>query len=186
MKTRYYKIIDGKTVFYGGEIIIIGDRQIINPTEEQLLEAGWQIYVQPPVPESTPQQLLEQARVEKLMEIESYDSSSDVNECLIHYNGETIPYWADKTTRTTLKEAVRDCIAVGISTYRLDLRDYGVSIDIDCELMLGMLQELEVYAIRCYNKTTDHIYAVKAMDNIEDIEGYDFRSDYPSKLEFSV
>ena len=183
MKTRYYKIIDGKTVFYGGEIIIIGDRQVINPTEEQLLEAGWLVWEEP---EPTPQQLLEQARQEKLMEIESYDSSSDVNECLIHYNGETIPYWADKTTRTTLKEAVMDCIAVGIETYRLDLRDYGVSIDIDCELMLGMLQELEVYAIRCYNKTTDHIYAVKAMDNIEDIEAYDFRSNYPSKLEFSV
>ena len=81
---------------------------------------------------------------------------------------------------------MRDCIAVGIETYRLDLRDYGVSIDIDCELMLGMLQELEVYAIRCYNKTTDHIYAVKAMDSIEDIQSYDYQSDYPSKLEFSV
>ena len=185
MKTRYYKIIDGKTVFYGGEIIIIGDRQIINPTEEQLTECGGIKYV-PEVYTPTPQQLLEQARQEKLMEIESYDNSQEVNECLIHYQGETIPYWADKTTRTTLKEAVRDCISVGIETYRLDLRDYGVSIDIDCELMLGMLQELEVYAIRCYNKTTDHIYAVKAMDSIEDIQAYDYQSDYPSKLEFSV
>ena len=185
MNKRYYKIIDGKTVFHKDPLMVNG-MQIYNPSEELLLAAGWMEYVEPPVPEPTPQQLLEQARVEKLMEIESYDSSSDVNECLIHYNGETIPYWADKTTRTTLKEAVRDCIAVGISTYRLDLRDYGVSIDIDCELMLGMLQELEVYAIRCYNKTTDHIYAVKAMDNIEDIQAYDYQSDYPSKLEFSV
>ena len=181
---KYYKEIDGEKVFFKNPLIM-DDRQIINPTEEQLTECGWIKYV-PEVYTPTPIQLLEQARVEKLMEIESYDSSSDVNECLIHYNGDIIPYWADKTTRTTLKEAVRDCIAVGIETYRLDLRDYGVSIDIDCELMLGMLQELEVYAIRCYNKTTDHIYAVKAMDNIEDIEGYDFRSDYPSKLEFSV
>lgn len=184
MKQRYYKLIEGKKVFFNG-ILIVGDRQVINPTSEQLESHGWIKYV-PEVYTPTPQQLLEQARVEKLMEIESYDSSSDVNECLIHYQGETIPYWADKTTRTTLKEAVRDCIAVGIETYRLDLRDYGVSIDIDCELMLGMLQELEVYAIRCYNKTTDHIYAVKAMDSIEDIQSYDYQSDYPSKLEFSV
>ena len=183
MNKRYYKIIDGKTVFYGGEIIIIGDRQIINPTKEQLLEAGWLVWEEP---QPTPQQLLEKARQEKIMEIESYDNSQEVNECLIHYNGETIPYWADKTTRTTLKEAVRDCIAVGLDKYRLDLREYGVSMEIDCELMLGMLQELEVYAIRCYNKTTDHIYAVKAMDNIEDIEAYDYQSDYPSKLEFSI
>lgn len=181
---QYYKEIDGEKVFFKNPLIM-DDRQVINPTEEQLTECGWIKYV-PEVYTPTPIQLREQARVEKLTEIESYDSSSDVNECLIHYQGETIPYWADKTTRTTLKEAVRDCIAVGISTYRLDLRDYGVSIDIDCELMLGMLQELEVYAIRCYNKTTDHIYAVKALDNIEDIEAYDFRSDYPSKLEFSI
>ena len=185
MNKRYYKIIDGKTVFYGGEIIIIGDRQVINPTSEQLESQGWMEYV-PEVYTPTPIQLREQARQEKLTEIESYDSSSDVNECLIHYNGETIPYWADKTTRTTLKEAVRDCIAVGLDKYRLDLREYGVSMEIDCELMLGMLQELEVYAIRCYNKTTDHIYAVKALDNIEDIQSYDYQSDYPAKLEFSV
>ena len=181
---KYYKEIDGEKVFFKNPLIM-DDKQVINPTKEQLIECGWIKYV-PEVYTPTPQQLLEQARQEKLMEIESYDSSSDVNECLIHYNGETIPYWADKTTRTTLKEAVRDCIAVGISTYRLDLRDYGVSIDIDCELMLGMLQELEVYAIRCYNKTTDHIYAVKAMDNIEDIQTYSYQSNYPSKLEFSV
>lgn len=181
---KYYKEIDGEKVFFKNPLIM-DDRQIINPTEEQLTECGWIKYV-PEIYTPTPIQLLEQARVEKLMEIESYDSSSDVNECLIHYNGETIPYWADKTTRTTLKEAVRDCIAVGLDKYRLDLREYGVSMEIDCELMLGMLQELEVYAIRCYNKTTDHIYAVKAMDNIEDIEAYDYQSDYPSKLEFMV
>lgn len=184
MKTQYYKEIEGKKVFFKNPLIM-DDRQVINPTEEQLTECGWIKYV-PEVYTPTPIQLREQARVEKLMEIESYDSSSDVNECLIHYQGETIPYWADKTTRTTLKEAVRDCIAVGLDKYRLDLREYGVSMEIDCELMLGMLQELEVYAIRCYNKTTDHIYAVKAMDNIEDIEAYDYQSDYPSKLEFSV
>lgn len=181
---QYYKEIDGEKIFFKNPLIM-DDRQIINPTEEQLIECGWIKYV-PEVYTPTPIQLLEQARVEKLTEIESYDSSSDVNECLIHYNGETIPYWADKTTRTTLKEAVRDCIAVGLDKYRLDLREYGVSMEIDCELMLGMLQELEVYAIRCYNKTTDHIYAVKALDNIEDIQSYDYQSNYPSKLEFSV
>ena len=89
MKQRYYKLIEGKKVFFNG-ILIVGDRQVINPTSEQLESHGWIKYV-PEVYTPTPQQLLEQARVEKLMEIESYDSSSDVNECLIHYQGETIP-----------------------------------------------------------------------------------------------
>ena len=97
---KYYKEIDGEKVFFKNPLIM-DDKQIINPTEEQLTECGWIKYV-PEVYTPTPIQLLEQARVEKLTEIEAYDSSSDVNECLIHYQGETIPYWADKTTRTTL------------------------------------------------------------------------------------
>jgi len=183
---RYYKTIEGQTVFYDGKPIILNDMQVINPTPVMLEAAGWQEYVEPEPQEPTYEELLQQAKDEMLQTIEDYDNSDEVNGCIIHYGNEYIPYWADKTTRTTLKEAVRDCIAVGLDKYRLDLREYGVSMEIDCELMLGMLQELEVYAIRCYNKTTDHIYAVKAMDNIEDIEAYDYQSDYPSKLEFSI
>lgn len=183
---RYYKTIEGQTVFYDGKPIILNDMQVINPTPVMLEEAGWQEWVEPIPPEPTYEELLQQAKDEMLATIEDYDNSSEVNGCIIHYGNDYIPYWANKSERTALKEAVKDCLAVGIDTYRLDLRDYGVSIEVDCELMLGMLQQLEVYAIRCYNKTTDHIYAVKAMDNIEDIEAYDYQSDYPSKLEFSV
>jgi hypothetical protein len=55
MNKRYYKIIEGRTVFYNGEIIVIGEMQIINPTEEQLLEAGWMVWEDP---EPTPEELL--------------------------------------------------------------------------------------------------------------------------------
>jgi hypothetical protein len=43
-----------------------------------------------------------------------------------------------------------------------------------------------VYAIDCYNKTTDHIYAVKNLTTIEDIENYNYREDYPEKLKFEL
>ena len=81
---RYYKIEDGKTIFYNGGIIALNDRQIINPTEEQLLEAGWMIYVEPPVPEPTPAQRLKEAKDIKLSEITSYDESSDVNGIIVN------------------------------------------------------------------------------------------------------
>ena len=72
------------------------------------------------------------------------------------------------------------------NTYRLDLRDLGLSVDIDCNKLLEMLSALEVYAIDCYNKTTDHIFNVNSLTTIEEIENYDYRSGYPEKLIFEI
>ena len=49
---EYYKIVDGKTVFYYNSIIL-NDMRIFNPTKEQLFEAGYQEWV-PPVVEPVP------------------------------------------------------------------------------------------------------------------------------------
>lgn len=46
---QYYKIIEGKTVFFTNPLVV-GDMQIINPSEEILLAAGWLEYI-PPEPE---------------------------------------------------------------------------------------------------------------------------------------
>jgi hypothetical protein len=46
---NYFKEINGKKVFFNG-ILVVGSKQIINPTKEQLLENGWQEYI-PPVAE---------------------------------------------------------------------------------------------------------------------------------------
>ena len=46
---QYYKIIDGEMVFFKNPLIV-GDMQIINPSEEILLAAGWLEYI-PPEPE---------------------------------------------------------------------------------------------------------------------------------------
>lgn len=43
---QYYKLIDGKTVFYKDPLIVKG-MQIYNPSEELLLAAGWMEYTPP-------------------------------------------------------------------------------------------------------------------------------------------
>lgn len=45
---QYYKIENGEKVF-AGRRIIIGDMQVINPTHEQYIEAGWTEYIPEPV-----------------------------------------------------------------------------------------------------------------------------------------
>lgn len=185
---QYEKITDGKTVIKTlKEIVIKRDGKVTyNPTEEMVLADGWVEYVAPeprPLPEKV---LIERARRRKLDELHRYDESSEVNDCIIVYQGKEIHYWADKTERNDLKNAVRDCIAMGRDTYRLDLRDKGVSINLPCEALLQMLSALEIYAIDCYNRTTDHEFAIKSLTTKEEIEDYDFKVGYPSIPIFEV
>ena len=161
---------------------------VYNPTHEMLLENGWVEYV-PVTPsiELTERQLYRRAMARKLRDLEEYDNSSEVNDCIIVYQGEEIHYWANKTERNDLKNAVRDCIAMGRKTYRLDLRDKGISITLLCELLLQMMAALEVYAIDCYNKTTDHRFAIEACTTEEAVDAYEFRGvGYPEKLRFEA
>ena len=59
----YYKEINGKRVFFNG-ILQVGNKQIINPTEEQILADGWQEYIPAPV---EPYVLTYEERVEQLI-----------------------------------------------------------------------------------------------------------------------
>lgn len=185
---RYTKQIDGKTVIKKRQEIVIrrDGRVTYNPTEEMVLADGWVEYVPPTPPEPSAEELLERARVARLDDLRRHDESSEVNDCIIVYQGEEIHYWANKTERNDLKNAVRDCIAMGRDTYRLDLRDKGVSIALPCEALLQMLSALEIYAIDCYNRTTDHEFAIKSLTTKDEIEAYDFKVGYPEVPRFEL
>ena len=185
---QYSKVINRRRAIKTlKEIVIRKDGRVTyNPTEEMVLADGWVEYVAPepkPIPEEV---LIKRAKSRKVDEINNYDSSKEVNICYIKTALDTIPYWANKTERSSLKSAIQDCIAMGRETYRLDLREVGVSVDINCEKLLSMLSALEVYAIDCYNKTTDHIYAINNLTTVEEIEAYDYRVGYPEKLTFTL
>lgn len=184
---KYKKEINGKVEIKSlREIVIERNGSVVfNPTEEMVLEDGWTEYVFKP--REWPMEIqLQRVKDRKLRELERYDESEEVNDCIIVYQGEEIHYWASKTERNDLKNAVRDCIAMGRTEYRLDLRDKGISINLPCELLLQMMAALEVYAIDCYNKTTDHEFAIKALETLEEVEAYDYKVGYPEKLRFEV
>ena len=202
MKT-YQKEIDGKLVRKQRNEIVLSVTRVItdkktgeekevksnvyNPTHEMLLENGWVEYVPTsPSVELTERQLYRRAMARKLRDLEAYDNSSEVNDCIIVYQGEELHYWANKTERDALKGALRDCMALGRTEYRLDLREKGISITLPCELLLQMLAALEVYAIDCYNKTTDHRFAINALTTLEEVEAYDFKVGYPEIPKFEL
>lgn len=185
---RYIKEIDGKNVIKTlNRIIICKDgKQFINPSEEMVLADGWVEYTTPVQPEPSEEQLVEIARQSKLSELHEYDESSNVNDCIIIYQGQELHYWTDKIERDSLKGAVRDYLSVGRVNYRLDLRKIGISLWIPCESLLDMLAQLEVYAADCYNRTTDHEFAIKSLTTKDEIEVYDFKVGYPSIPRFEL
>jgi hypothetical protein len=185
---RFKKEIDGKTIVKTQKEIVIkkDGRVTYNPTEDMVVADGWVEYIAPepkPIPERV---LVERAKIVKLDELHKFDESEEVNDCIIVYQGQELHYWADKHERGSLGSAVRDCMALGRTEYRLDLRELGVSLSIPCEKLLQMLAVLEVYAIDCYNKTTDHEFAIKALSVSDEIEAYDFRVGYPIVPRFEL
>ena len=177
MNKRYYKIIDGRTVFYNGEIIIIGDVQIINPTEEQLLEAGWMVWEEP---EPTPEELLRQAKDNKLAEIDSYDNSDSVNGIIV--NG--VQLWIPADKRAILKASVDAYKTLGIDPITKVWE--GVEYTATADDWLRMIATVEVYASECFNTTARHRAAVESMTTVEEVEAFDVTTGYPAMPEFNV
>lgn len=182
---RYYKLENGIKKWFNGVLKLDG-KQIINPSEEQLISAGYVEFVPPAPIEPTEAELLEKAKANKIKELYQYDESDSVNTCYIVYGEQTVMYWADKHERDALKSAIRDCMSLGRTEYRLDLREKGFSITLPCVLLLQMLAALEVYATECYNKTTDHEFAINALTTNDEIEAYNFTVGYPEKLVFNL
>jgi len=153
-------VVDGKWVHYTGAPYVAPEPE---PT---------------PVPEKTAEELLAEARQHKLMQIEAYDTSSAVNG--FTYQGQTM--WIDKATRVGLVNAVDSAILLGKEPITFGIS--GISVTMACTEAKGMLAQLEMYALDCYNVTLAHKAAVSEIGTVEEVNAYDITSGYPQKLAF--
>lgn len=156
-------------------VIIKDDMQILNPTEEMVLEDGW---VEFKAPEPTDEELLVSAKKDKIREIENYDASSHINE--FYVQGAHI--WLDKATRVGLKLRFDAEIASGQTNTTLWYE--GTPFNLELANAVQMLNAIELYASACYDNTQRHISTVKSMEMINDIKNYDYQTGYPEKLRF--
>lgn len=131
---------------------------------------------------------LSAAIAEKKKDILAYDSEEGVgkvNNFYFMYEGQAYPYWFNAYERTVLtSEATQWAKKYG--KYRIDARKYGVSFEIDCDKLIDWLGQLKDYAIKCYNKTTDHLLAVSKLTTVEEVAGYDYKAGYPDNLVFKI
>lgn len=171
----YYKIIDDKQVFFNGGSIITETGAIVNPTEEQLAENGWLPYQEP---EPSDEEKLAAAKAEKLVQIDVYDSSSNVEEFTI--NG--VPMWLGHELRQQIRTSAEAYSAAGYDNMTKVFN--GAEFTFPITVWLQMLNALEVYAAEALNTTERHKNNVNAMDNVQDVIDYDYTTGYPDKLSF--
>ena len=170
---KYYKIIDGKTVFAGNNIVL-DDMRIFNPTEEQLIAAGYQEWIEPEPQPYVP--TLNDVIVSKISEINEYDTSENVNSFTI--NG--VSGWIDRNTRVALLHAIDVVSENGGTEYTVWFE--GVPMTLPIQTIKEFLNALELYAIGAFNVTNRHIMNVKQLQTIEEVENYDFTRGYPEKV----
>lgn len=113
-----------------------------------------------------------------------FDNSPEVNRCYIRSGEILLPYWMNTGLRNIMKRAVADWKNAGNQVYILDIREYNASFPIDSDKLVSYIEQLEVYAIQCYNQTSKHIIEVNKLDNIDAVLSYDYKSGYPEKLTF--
>jgi hypothetical protein len=176
---RYTKTIDGRQVVKPANKIIINKdgMNTFNPTEEMILADGWVEYVEL-IYEETEEERLKRTKDRIIERITRYDSSVGVN---IFYIGD-YGLWLDKATRVGLKLRFDAELESGktITT----LWNEGIPFELELVNAIHMLNTIEMYASACYDNTQKHIANVKKLDNIEDIEHYDYRTGYPEKIRF--
>lgn len=173
---RYYKIIDGQEVFFTGNVLSTGERVIVNPSHEDMLAAGWQVWTEP---EPTAEELLETAKARKLTEIDAYDQSEEVN--LFYLGG--VPMWLDSPTRQQLRISIDAYQATGAE--QVTKWFGGQQFTFPTSAWLQMLNALEVYAAEALNVTEAHKAAVSALESVEAVEQYDITTGYPQALVFT-
>lgn len=110
--------------------------------------------------------------------INAYDQSSNVNSFSI--SGSSI--WLDKDTRVGLMNSIT--IEKDSGSENTTLWFNNVNYTLPCDTAIAMLKQLELYALKCYNVTAEHLKAVSNLQTIEELDNYDYKSGYPDKLVF--
>lgn len=122
---------------------------------------------------------IDEIRAQKLTELRMYDASDSVNQIFI--NG--VPGWLTKNTRVGLMNSINIEKETGKIETAIWLGDTMFVLTI--KKAIDMLQQVELYALTCYNVTQRHIYSINQLQTKEEIESYDYKQGYPGKLNFA-
>ena len=163
----YYKIIEGKQVFSDCKTVQMEDGTwISNPSAEQIAAAGWIEYVHV--------RTLEEAKQEKVAEIDAYDKSDDI----LTFSLGGVAMWLNPQQRTNFLMTVNAAEEYGMTSV-----PFGGS-QIPIGNARSILNAVALYAMQTLAVTDSHKAAVMALDTIEAVDAYNYHTGYPQTLSF--
>lgn len=179
---RYYNKDTNKQYFEGSSLTArISDNSIFAgiPDDSMLEQLGYEL-VEDTERELSEEELIANAKQNKIAEIDAYNDSDDVNSFTIG----NIDMWLDVPTRQQLRTSINAYIA---NNYSVVTKWFdGNSYTFPCTMWISMLDQLEVYAGDALNTTEMHKANIARLNTVEEIEGYDYTAGYPQKLVFNV
>lgn len=131
-----------------------------------------------------PQRTLEQAKAEKIAEIENYDNSNSVNSFDIVMGENVISAWITPDQRSNYKNSLDSAELLGLEEVHPVFNGMQLILPVSTAKMA--LAQIQIYADRCYIVTEAHKAIVQTLDTIEEVDNYDYTLDYPEKLTFNL
>ena len=142
---------------------------VSNPTEEQLIKAG---YVQADEPVMT----VDDAKAAKIAEIAAYSDSDAVNSLTFH----GIKTWLTRTVRDGYNTSITAAKNLGEANVTFMVGDNEKQLPV--EQARRVLDLVQRYADACFIVTERHKIAVRTLQTVEEVEAYDYTVGYPEKL----
>nr|DAW08637.1 MAG TPA: hypothetical protein [Caudoviricetes sp.] len=164
---KYINRATGET--YNGHYIEVDNGVIINPSDETLSEYG---YTKVEIPEDK----LKEAIDAKVTEILAYNDSNAVNEFTL----DGVPTWVDLEKRLPIHRDIVLDIEKGKEENTIWLN--GHKMVLNSQLALKLINAIESYAYEAHNVTQTHLFNVRGLKSVEEVEKYDYTVNYPQKL----
>lgn len=168
--------------FLNNKWIRLSDEQVTFHKEHPEASISQVIAMELPEPY---ERTIEDAKREKIYQIEDYDRSSAINSFNITLGEDNvISAWLTPDQRANYKNSIDAAKLVGLEEVHPVFN--GMQLTIPTSTAEMALAQIQLYADRCYIVTETHKSNVNALETIEEVDNYDFESGYPEKLNFNI
>lgn len=127
---------------------------------------------------------LDDIKERKIVEIEAYDNSGEVNGFDIVVGGQTMAAWLTPDKRSDYKNSLDSAELLGMTEVHPVFN--GIALTIPTQTAKVALAKIQIYANQCYGVTEQHKANVEALTTIEEVEAYEYKTGYPERLRFEI
>jgi hypothetical protein len=165
--------------FIANKFVLLSDEQVAfhNENPSAKVSEVWTMVLDP-----VHERDLNDAKNEMKSKIEQYDKSEEVNGFTIN---NAITAWFTVEERLNYQRSVEAALSVSEDS-KLTFFVGDNELSVSAKLASAMLSQIQLYADECFIVTKRHMIAMNALETIEEVDAYDYKSGYPAKLNFDL